>query len=372
MFEAFAGIGAQRKALSEITKQYKIVGMAEWYVPAIVAYQAIHNKFKIIKNVDLQKIINYLDSKPLSINSKTLVAKGYWKRKKLDELRIVYSAVFQSEKEGNIFDIQTLYKRTLKGIDLLTYSFPCQDLSQQGKQRGMSKNIKSRSGLLWEIEKALDKTSKTNLPKFLLMENVVALSYKNNAKDLNMWIKKLEKLGYKNDIKILNAAKFGSPQARRRVFMLSTLNKLITLPNGNKKPKAIKTILEKDKSKIQNLYLPALYKYDQTEYKVGYYNIKKTKLKGYTSFNSETYVYDIDYTGPTLTASGANSRIKIFIDNDKIRKLGPKEAFQYMGFSKWDFNKVNKLNYLNETKLIFLAGNSIAVEVLREIFRKVV
>jgi DNA (cytosine-5)-methyltransferase 1 len=53
-----------------------------------------------------------------------------------------------SEEEGNIFDIHELHKLTLKNIDLLTYSFPCQDLSQQGKQLGMSKKVNSRSGLL--------------------------------------------------------------------------------------------------------------------------------------------------------------------------------------------------------------------------------
>jgi DNA (cytosine-5)-methyltransferase 1 len=104
----------------------------------------------------------------------------------LDEIRIIYSAVKMSENEGNIFDVRNLYKRGLKNIDLLTYSFPCQDLSQQGNQNGMSKSSKTRSGLLWEIEKALDSTKKENLPRYLLMENVVALTHKTNKKELNM------------------------------------------------------------------------------------------------------------------------------------------------------------------------------------------
>ncbi|WP_308506950.1 DNA cytosine methyltransferase [Mycoplasma tauri] len=62
-----------------------------------------------------------------------------------------------------------------KSIDILTYSFPCQDLSQQGKQRGLGKN--TRSGLLYQIERIL-KLNKDRLPRILLLENVKALTSK--------------------------------------------------------------------------------------------------------------------------------------------------------------------------------------------------
>ena len=377
VFEAFAGIGAQKRALDKLKANYEIVGMAEWYVPAIVGYEAIHNKLteKKIKSyikkhkVSRDQMIKYLESKPLSMDSKTPIKKGYWGKKKLDFLRISYVAVKQSKKNGNIFDVHDLYKLTLKNIDLLTYSFPCQDLSQQGKQRGMSKKSNTRSGLLWQIEKALDATNKKDLPKYLLMENVESLLYKTNKKELNSWLKKLESLNYTNSIGKLNAGDFGSPQIRRRTFMISTLKGNVKLPIGNKKPKPIKHILNKEINKKD--LLPTLDKYDLTKFRKTKSNINKSQLIGYSSFNSETYVYDEEFSGPTLTASGANSRIKIK-NNGQIRKLNAEEAFAYMGFKKQDFHKLNNLNYFNEAKLIYLCGNSISIEVLTEIMRRIV
>lgn len=370
IFEAFAGIGAQRKALDLNGQNFEVVGMAEWFIPAIVSYQAIHNRFsleKIDHKISREEMIDYLSSKTLSMDSKEPVSKDFWKRKHLDFLRIVFTAVKMSEKEGNIFDVRTLFKRTLKGVDLLTYSFPCQDLSQQGNQKGMAKDSKTRSGLLWEIEKALDSTPKTELPKFLLMENVVALTHKTNEKELNAWIDKLEELGYENSIGVLNAAEFGASQARRRAFMISSLKGRIELPKGNEKPRAIRDILDSH-PQMKN-YLPALDKFDLTEFKLTNSNINKSKLIDYSSFNSEAFVYDLNYTGPTLTASGANSRIKIR-ENQKIRKLSASESFKYMGFELKDFEAVNNLNFLNDSQMIYTCGNSISVEVLRAIMKR--
>jgi DNA (cytosine-5)-methyltransferase 1 len=80
IFEAFAGIGAQRKALENINKKYEVVGLAEWFVPAIVAYEAIHNR--LAENIDNKKpvgeMIDFLESLTLSIDSKKQIKKGYW------------------------------------------------------------------------------------------------------------------------------------------------------------------------------------------------------------------------------------------------------------------------------------------------------
>ncbi|WKX02760.1 DNA (cytosine-5-)-methyltransferase [Candidatus Mycoplasma mahonii] len=367
VFEAFAGIGAQRKALANINKKYEVVGMAEWFITAIISYQAIHHHLTIDPidhKTTTKTMIKYLESLPLSLDSKQPIKKGYWKRKKLNELRIIYKAVKASEAEGNIFDVRTLYKRKLADVDLITYSFPCQDLSQQGKQRGIKEG--TRSGLLWEVEKALESTPKTKLPKYLLMENVTALIHKTFKDDLSKWMKRLEKLGYKNNIKILNAGDFGSAQARRRVYMISSLKKEVKLPEGKQLPKAIKTVLDKKPSNKD--FMPSLDKYDISDFRLTKSNINKGTLINYSTFNSEAYVYDLKHTGPTLTASGANSRIKMKYDN-KIRKMNAREAYQYMGFDEEDYNKVNALNFLTQTKMIYTCGNSISVEVLEEIMR---
>lgn len=116
VFEAFAGIGAQRRALINVNANFEIAGMAEWFIPAIISYQVIHNGFNkksINKKVNIQEMKDYLSSLTLSMDSKKPVNPNYWNRINEDKLRLIYSAVQMSQKEGNIFDVRKLHERTL-------------------------------------------------------------------------------------------------------------------------------------------------------------------------------------------------------------------------------------------------------------------
>lgn len=104
---------------------------------------------------------------------------------------------------------------------IMTYSFPCQDLSNAGKGAGMGRNSGTRSGLLWEVERLLRETE--NLPQILLMENVPEVIGKKNIKHFSEWIGFLDSLGYKSKWNLLNAKNFGIPQNRNRCFMVSIL-----------------------------------------------------------------------------------------------------------------------------------------------------
>ena len=101
----------------------------------------------------------------------------------------------------------------------MTYSFPCQDLSLAGKQKGMSKGSSTRSGLLWEVERLLNETKE--LPQILLMENVPQVHSKKNIVDFDKWIEFLQSKGYSNFWQDLNAKDYGIPQSRNRTFMVS-------------------------------------------------------------------------------------------------------------------------------------------------------
>jgi DNA (cytosine-5)-methyltransferase 1 len=116
-------------------------------------------------------------------------------------------------------------KETDKYEYILTYSFPCQDLSLAGKGNGMTKGGGTRSGLLWEIERILNeiKTSGGELPQVLLMENVPEAVGSKNWGDFSLWEEYLTSLGYFNYYKIMNSKNFGIPQNRERVFMVSVL-----------------------------------------------------------------------------------------------------------------------------------------------------
>jgi DNA (cytosine-5)-methyltransferase 1 len=104
---------------------------------------------------------------------------------------------------------------------IMTYSFPCQDLSVAGKQAGMKKGSGTRSGLLWEVERLLNEVE--NLPQVLLMENVPQVHGKGNMADFQRWIQFLESKGYSNHWQDLNSRNFGVAQNRDRCFMVSIL-----------------------------------------------------------------------------------------------------------------------------------------------------
>lgn len=129
-------------------------------------------------------------------------------------------------------------------FDCLTYSFPCQDISNAGKQKGFAEGSGSRSSLLWECEKAIV----AKKPKYLLMENVKALVNEKFMPDFQKWIDRLSELGYESTWKVLNAKDFGVPQNRERVFMVSLLNeeRMFHFPKKLKLEKRLKDILEEN------------------------------------------------------------------------------------------------------------------------------
>ena len=129
----------------------------------------------------------------------------------------------------------TMDIRDVKGVDLgiedmthftylLTYSFPCTDISQAGQMRGFAEGSNTRSSLLWEVKRILTELKEMGtLPQVLLMENVVAIHSQENKPHLQKWLDFLESLGYSTYMEDLNAADYGVAQHRERTFALSIL-----------------------------------------------------------------------------------------------------------------------------------------------------
>lgn len=142
-----------------------------------------------------------------------------------------------------------MHKR-YKRVYLLTYSFPCQDLSLAGERKGMS-DSSTRSGMLWEVERILTECKELgSLPEVLLMENVPQVHGEGNIEDFNKWQLRLEELGYKNYWKDMIATDYGIPQTRNRTFMVSILGDYnYTFPQPFKLKKRLKDFLEQNVSK---------------------------------------------------------------------------------------------------------------------------
>lgn len=103
----------------------------------------------------------------------------------------------------NYGDISKIDWTQVPDFDLFTYSFPCTDISAAGLQKGLSKDSGTRSGLLWECEKAI----KAKRPKYLLMENVKALVQKKFMPDFKAWLELLDQYGYDTFWQVCNAKK---------------------------------------------------------------------------------------------------------------------------------------------------------------------
>lgn len=135
-----------------------------------------------------------------------------------------HNALFPQWSDRNYGDISKIDWEKVPDFDLFTYSSPCQDFSQAGKQAGGEKGSGTRSSLLWECERAI----RIKRPKYLLFENVAAVVSKKFMPLFMEWQHTLEKMGYTNFWQVLNAKTHGYPtpvpQNRKRVFMVSILD----------------------------------------------------------------------------------------------------------------------------------------------------
>lgn len=140
----------------------------------------------------------------------------------------------------NYGDITKINGKDLPEIDILTWSFPCQDLSKAGQQKGLNN---TRSGLGYEVIRIVEEMEVK--PKVLLMENVPDLLSQKFTKGWHLMFNEIEKLGYSNYVEILNAKNYGVAQNRNRVFMVSILGDYTyTFPKGFELVKKLKDYLE--------------------------------------------------------------------------------------------------------------------------------
>ena len=381
LIELFAGIGSQAKALERLGADFEHYRVCEFDKYAISSYNAIHGT-------------DFITSDITKINA--------------DDLGIV---------------------DTDKYCYIMTYSFPCQDLSLAGKGKGMAKGENTRSGLLWEVERLLNEC--TELPQILLMENVTQVHGTKNKEHFDEWLAFLESKGYKNYWKDLNAKNFGIPQNRNRCFMVSVLggysyefpeefplalrlkdmledsvdekfyisnekiNKIANSTFAQEKTMIQKTdvcgtLLARDYKdpkcvEVEPVRLGGLYDTETSRHQAGAIWDKGAVAPTVDTMQGgnrqpliteEPLAYDEqngyvrkDGTVGTLTTDGSspkhNNRV---VDNLRIRKLTPKECWRLMGFDDADFDKAAQHN--SNTQLYKQAGNSIVVDVLCYIFRE--
>lgn len=323
----FSGIGAFEKALKNIGKDFELVNYCEIDKYASKAYSMIHNV----------------------------------------------------SEDLNLHDVTKIDTSKLHDIDLITYGFPCQDISIAGRQRGFTDNkgSRTRSGLFFEALRIIEDTK----PKYAIAENVKALTSKKFESEFETVLNSLNNAGYTNYYAVLNAKDYGIPQNRERIFIVSIRNDLncglFQFPIKRKLNVRLKDYLEKevdDKYYIDNERSRNLINQIVTKNSI----IEPTPVDG-TIFDSK--VKDICNCIPARYDAGIQNQksigcmviepsprkgLKVNDMEFRIRKLTPKECFRLMGFSDVDFDSIHGIS---NTQLYKMAGNSIVVNVLEAIFK---
>ena len=229
LIEMFAGYGSQALALRYLGVKFEHWKICEWAIKSIQAYKDIHftdDNIDYSKKYKKDELINILYSLGISQNYNEPMPFQQISRLGETQLRKIYNNIKTTRNLVNIQQVSGEYleiKETDKYEYIMTYSFPCQDLSLAGKRKGMS-DASTRSGMLWEVERILTECKELGtLPQILLMENVPQVHSMESMPDFHKWQVRLEELGYKSYWQDLIATDYGIPQTRNRCFMISIL-----------------------------------------------------------------------------------------------------------------------------------------------------
>ena len=351
VFEAFAGYGSQRMALRNLGIPHEVVGISEIVEDALLSYAAIHTNFlderKSLQQINNDEMVDYLEEINVPLDYKTFQNRA--RKLKKEKLRDMYLA---NKLIKNYGDITKINPNKLPDFDLLTYSFPCQDISVAGYQHGLDNSSGTRSSLLWECCKIIE----TKKPKYLMMENVKNLVGSNHRHNFTKFLDYLETLGYKNTWAVLNARDYGMPQNRERVFCISSLDNDFSYKFPT--PVKLKTLM-----------------YDLLEDNVPESFYLRDEFNLENPIEQEvSYCIDSNYwKGTSLDNFLTKHRRQLVTDKKdkngkyKVRKLTPNETWRLMGCHDCDFKKASQV--VSNTSLYKQAGNSIVVPVLEAIFK---
>ena len=333
----FSGIGALEKALSRLNIDYELVNYCEIDKYASKAFSLIHNV----------------------------------------------------SEELNLGDITQVNAKTLPNFDLMNFSFPCTNISIANKE---NKGLEGESsGLYYKGLNVLQEKK----PKYSIIENVDNLASKKYKPVLDQILKDLEEAGYNNYYQILNAIDYGIPQHRRRLFIISIrkdINQNFNFPKVIPLNIKFEDLLEKEVSakyylsRREREYMDRKVKGGRDHWDFKHYHdtentyshcITANMYKG-VPYNvlvdrRKCWRYDCDFIDQGREFCGQCTDGDSFqgenYPTSGIRKMIPLECFRLMGFDDNDYNKL-KDSKISDTQLFKMAGNSIVVNVLEEIFKK--
>ena len=218
-----SGVGCQERGIQNTPCfEPEVVATSEINKDAVLAYAAVHcgltnklaNNYPDYPSMDEMK--QHLTDINLGYNPEKDLKYNWFKSgKKFDEnVKKYWLACKLSNNLGDVSNIEQL-----PDADVWFMSFPCQSISVAGKLRGMSPDSGTRSSLVWQTIRLLQKAQETHtLPKYMMLENVKNLVGKKFIKDFNTFNGLIEEFGYNVYWQVINGKDTGVPQNRERVF----------------------------------------------------------------------------------------------------------------------------------------------------------
>jgi DNA (cytosine-5)-methyltransferase 1 len=267
-----------------------------------------------------------------------------------------YQAFYGDLPEGDITLIDPL---TIPDFNILLAGFPCQPFSQAGQRKGFDD---TRGTMFFYIEEIL----RIKKPQAFLLENVKGLKGHDKGNTFKVICNHLENLGYKLNYQVLAAKDFGLPQNRERIYIVGFLNhehaEKFNFPTPLNIPTRVGDILENN----------VAHKYTISDKLWQGHQRRKLEHKtkgngfGYSMFNNES-----QYTN-TISARYNKDGSEILIDQGEgknPRKITPLEAARLQGFPDELVIKAREAG-VSDAQLYKQFGNSVAVNVIREIAKK--
>lgn len=275
----------------------------------------------------------------------------------------VYKDNFGIEPLGDITKIDI---GNIPDHDIICAGFPCQPFSISGKKDGFKD--KKRGNLFYNVVKI----ARVHRPSVILLENVRNFENHNNGKTMSRVRESLNGIGYTVYSKVLCASDYGVPQARKRIYIVAFRNDLninaFTFPEGLANYVTVNDILiDDDKNEIDGIYDV---KRDDLAYnEIDDDNVNNLKRIGSKGLGRQgERIYSIHGQSTTLSSQGGGiaGKTGMYLINNAIRKLYPRECARLMGFPD-DFHLAN-----TQEQCYKQFGNSVVVDVLQYIMINII
>lgn len=347
----FAGIGCQERGMQNSgVIDLDVLAISEIDKDAICGYAAMHKGLtpEMIDNYDsypdVEEMIWELTDKNIGYNQKT--EKAYnWNgiKKRQYEIRKHWLA---NHLCNNLGDISKIHE--LPAVDLWSCSFPCTDISCAGNMEGLEDGTGTRSSLVWEQMRLLQKAVEDGTqPKYLLFENVENLT-KKFMPEFQKIQDELRSLGYKIYWRIMDAKECGIPQTRKRVFVICIREEIglgnYTFPEPFECEMKVGDILSPDKGisfKIQDKRLDKL--------------LDKLVADGIPT-DRDRPIRPQEF--PTMEDGSAEEESEKKNNHYLATRLTPVQCFQLMGLTSKDVDKCKSIG-IADGQICKLAGNGI-------------